>query len=152
MPKVLFLEDRQKVRGQEYGTLPTRLNQKYKITFVNSLSDMLAELNREQMQIGILEEPDAPEYDLLICDTGALYKMLESEPQERAQQFKDKVLPYFIRDLPIPVILLADKELADYIRGAVRSSRVVQFDKPFDPEKVLEEVDSLIFEYLMKRF
>jgi hypothetical protein len=152
MSKVLFLEDRQKVRGQEYGTLPARLGQEYGITFVNSLADMLGELNREQMQIGILEEPDAPEYDLLICDTGALYKMLESEPRERAQQLKDKVLPYFIGDLPIPVILLVDKELADYIRGAVRDSRVVQFDKPFDPEKVLKEVDSLIFEYLMKRF
>jgi hypothetical protein len=50
------------------------------------------------------------------------------------------------------VILLADKELADYIRDAVRNSRVVQFDKPFDPEKVLKEVDSRIFEYLTKRF
>jgi hypothetical protein len=152
MSKVLFLEDKQKVRGQEYGTLPAKLGQKYGITFVSSLTDMLGELNKEQMQIGILEEPDPPEYDLLTCDTGALYKMLESEPQGRAQWFKDKVLPYFIGDLPIPVILLADKELADYIRDAVRNSRVVQFDKPFDPEKVLEEADSLISEYLTKRF
>jgi hypothetical protein len=49
------------------------------------------------------------------------------------------------------VIVLADQELADYIRDAVRDSRAVQFDKPFDPEKVLKEVDSLIFEYLTER-
>jgi hypothetical protein len=141
MAKILFLEDRQKVRDEEYGTLPQRLGQNYKVTYVSSLVEMLGELEREQMEIGILDEPDLPEYDLLIFDTGAIHKTLE-EPQERAQAFTIKILPY-IRDLQIPVILLAEKETADYMRDAARGSGITQFDKPFDIDKVLQAVVSL---------
>jgi hypothetical protein len=103
---------------------------------------MVAELYREPLGIGFLEDPDPPQYDLLICDIGLFYRQLASEPEVRSRYFAKEVLPY-LEDVELPVIILAEKEMADYIRDAVRGSGITQIDKPFTADEFLKIVDSL---------
>jgi hypothetical protein len=118
------------------------LDQRHKVRYVGSWLDMGAELYKEPLDIGILEEPDPPEYDLVICDIGLFYRQLASEPEVRSRYFIKEVLPY-LRNVDLPVIILAEKEMADHIRDAVKSSGITQIDKPFTADQLFKIVDSL---------
>jgi hypothetical protein len=118
------------------------LDQRHKVRYVGSWLDMGAELYKEPLEIGILEEPDPPEYDLVVCDIGLFYRQLASEPDVRSRYFIKEVLPY-LKSVELPVIILAEKEMADHIRDAVKSSGITQIDKPFSAEEFLKTVDSL---------
>ena len=134
MAKILFVGP----RSQESEVLDQRHNVKH----VGSWLDMGAELYREPLGIGILEEPDPPEYDLVICDIGLFYRQLASEPEVRSRYFIKEVLPY-LRNVELPVVILAEKEMADDIRDAVKSSGITQIDKPFTADHLLKTLDSL---------
>jgi hypothetical protein len=134
MAKILFVGS----KCQESEVLDERHNVKY----VSSWLDMVAELYKEPLEIGILEDPDPPEYDLVICDIGLFYRQLASEPEVRSRYFIKEVLPY-LKNVELPLIILAEKEMADYIRDAVRGSGITQIDKPFTAEEFLKIVDSL---------
>ena len=138
MAKILFVSP--EALSEEYGNFLSNLAKKYKVTHVEHGIDMMSELRKEQMEIGILDEPDAPEYDLVICDAGLFFSQLP--PKERAEYFTKEILPY-LKGIELPVILLAEKDMSHYIREAVTRSGITQFDKPFDVDKVLEAVDSL---------
>jgi hypothetical protein len=113
-----------------------------KVKYVSTWLDMAAELYKEPLGIGILEEPDPPEYDLVICDIGLFYRQLASEPEVRSGYFIKQVLPY-LKNAELPVIILAEKEMADYIREAVMRSGIIQIDKPFTADQLLRTLDSL---------
>ena len=134
MAKILFVGP----RSQESEVL----DQRHKVKYVGSWLDMGAELYREPLGIGILEEPDPPEYDLVICDIGLFYRQLASEPEVRSRYFIKEVLPY-LRNVELPVVILAEKEMADDIRDAVKSSGITQIDKPFTADQLLKTLDSL---------
>jgi CheY-like chemotaxis protein len=134
MAKILFV-------GPKYHESEV-LDQRHKVKYVGSWLDMGAELYKEPLEIGILEEPDPPEYDLVICDIGLFYRQLASEPEVRSRYFIKEVLPY-LKNVELPVIILAEKEMADDIRDAVKSSGITQIDKPFTAEELLKTLDSL---------
>jgi hypothetical protein len=134
MAKILFV-------GPKYQEAEV-LDQRHEVRYVGSWLDMGAELYKEPLDIGILEEPDPPEYDLVICDIGLFYRQLASEPEVRSRYFIKEVLPY-LRNVDLPVIILAEKEMADHIRGAVKSSGITQIDKPFTADQLFKIVDSL---------
>ncbi len=134
MAKILFV-------GPTYHESEV-LDQRHKVKYVGSWLDMGAELYKEPLEIGILEEPDPPEYDLVICDIGLFYRQLASEPEVRSRYFIKEVLPY-LKNVELPVIILAEKEMADNIRDAVKSSGITQIDKPFTAEELLKTLDSL---------
>jgi len=118
------------------------LDQRHKVKYVSSWLDMGAELYKEPLEIGILEEPDPPEYDFVICDIGLFYRQLASEPEVRSRYFIKEVLPY-LKNVELPVIILAEKEMADYIRNAVRDSGITEIDKPFTADELLKTLNSL---------
>jgi hypothetical protein len=118
------------------------LGQRHQVKYVRSWLDMGAELYKEPLGIGILEEPDPPQYDLLICDIGLFYRQLASEPEVRSRYFIKEVLPY-LENVELPVIILAEKEMANYIRDAVKRSGITQIDKPFTADEFLKTLDSL---------
>lgn len=118
------------------------LDQRHKVKYVGSWLDMGAELYKEPLEIGILEEPDPPEYDLVVCDIGLFYRQLASEPEVRSRYFIKEVLPY-LRDVALPVIILAEKEMANHIRDVVKGSGITQIDKPFTADEFLKTIDSL---------
>jgi len=118
------------------------LDQRHKVKYVSSWLDMGAELYKEPLEIGILEEPDPPEYDFVICDIGLFYRQLASEPEVRSRYFIKEVLPY-LKNVELPVIILAEKEMADYIRNAVRDSGITEIDKPFTADELLKKLNSL---------
>lgn len=118
------------------------LDQRHKVKYVRTWLDMAAELYKEPLGIGILEEPDPPQYDLLICDIGLFYRQLASEPEIRSRYFIKEVLPY-LENVELAVIILAEKEMADDIRDAVRASGITQIDKPFTTDELLKTLDSL---------
>lgn len=118
------------------------LDQWHKVKYVSTWLDMDAELYKEPLGIGFLEEPDPPEHDLIICDTGLFYKQLASEPEARSRYFIREVLPY-LKSVALPVILLAEKEMGDHIRDVVKASGMTQVDKPFTAEELLKTLDSL---------
>jgi len=134
MAKILFVGP----RCQESEVL----DQRHKVKYVNTWLDMGAELYKEPLDIGILEEPDPPEYDLVICDIGLFYRQLASEPEVRSRYLMKEVLPY-LKNVELPVIILAEKEMADHIREAVKRSGITQIDKPFTADKLLKTLDSL---------
>ncbi len=134
MAKILFV-------GPKYQESEV-LDQRHKVKHVSTWLDMAAELYKEPLGIGILEEPDPPEYDLVICDIGLFYRQLASEPEVRVRYFMKEVLPY-LKNVELPVIILAEKEMADYIRDAVRGSGITQIDKPFTADELLKTLDSL---------
>jgi hypothetical protein len=134
MAKILFV-------GPKYHESEV-LDQRHKVKYVGSWLDMGAELYKEPLEIGILEEPDPPEYDLVICDIGLFYRQLASEPEVRSRYFVKEVLPY-LKNVELPVIILAEKEMADDIRDAVKGSGITQIDKPFTAEELLKTLDSL---------
>jgi hypothetical protein len=134
MAKILFVGP----KFQEAGVL----DQRHKVKYVGSWLDMGAELYKEPLDIGILEEPDPPQYDLVICDIGLFYRQLVSEPEVRSRYFIKEVLPY-LKNVELPVIILAEKEMADYIRDAVKSSGITQIDKPFTADHLVKTLDSL---------
>jgi CheY-like chemotaxis protein len=134
MAKILFV-------GPKYHESEV-LDQRHKVKYVGSWLDMGAELYKEPLEIGILEEPDPPEYDLVICDIGLFYRQLASEPEVRSRYFIKEVLPY-LKNVELPVIILAEKEMADDIRDAVKGSGITQIDKPFTAEELLKTLDSL---------
>ena len=134
MAKILFV-------GPKYQESEV-LDQRHKVKYVNTWLDMGAELYKEPLDIGILEEPDPPEYDLVICDIGLFYRQLASEPEVRSRYFMKEVLPY-LKNVELPVIILAEKEMADHIREAVKRSGITQIDKPFTADKLLKTLDSL---------
>jgi len=103
MAKILFAGPRHEV--------PEALGQRHKVKYVSSWLDMGAELYKEPLGIGILEEPDPPQYDLLICDIGLFYRQLASEPEVRSRYFIKEVLPY-LENVEFPVRILAEKEMA----------------------------------------
>jgi len=118
------------------------LDQRHKVKYVGSWLDMVAELYKEPLGIGILEDPDPPQYDFLICDIGLFYRQLASEPEVRSRYLIKQVLPY-LKNVELPVIILAEEEMADYIREAVMGSGIIQIDKPFTADEFLKIVDSL---------
>jgi len=134
MAKILFV-------GPKYEESEV-LDQRHKVKYVNTWLDMGAELYKEPLDIGILEESDPPEYDLVICDIGLFYRQLASEPEVRSRYFMKEVLPY-LKNVELPVIILAEKEMADHIREAVKRSGITQIDKPFTADKLLKTLDSL---------
>jgi len=134
MAKILFV-------GPKYQESEV-LDQRHKVKYVNTWLDMGAELYKEPLGIGILEEPDPPEYDLVICDIGLFYRQLASEPEVRSRYFIKEVLPY-LKNVELPVIILAEKEMAEYIRDAVTGSGIIQIDKPFSAEEFLKKLNSL---------
>ena len=134
MAKILFVGP----QSQESETL----DQRHKVRYVSTWLDMGAELYKEPLGIGILEDPDPPEYDLVICDIGLFYRQLASEPEVRSRYFIKEVLPY-LKNVELPVIILAEKEMADYIREAVKGSGITQIDKPFSAEEFLKKLNSL---------
>jgi len=134
MAKILFV-------GPKYQESEV-LDQRHKVKYVSTWLDMVAELYKESLGIGILEDPDPPEYDLVICDIGLFYRQLASEPEVRSRYFIKEVLPY-LKNVELPVIILAEKEMADYIRDAVKRSGITQIDKPFTADKLLKTLDSL---------
>jgi len=134
MAKILFVGP----QSQESETL----DQRHKVRYVSTWLDMGAELYKEPLEIGILEDRDPPEYDLVICDIGLFYRQLASEPEVRSRYFMKEVLPY-LKNVELPVIILAEKEMANYIRDAVKGSGITQIDKPFTAEELLKIVDSL---------
>jgi hypothetical protein len=134
MAKILFV-------GPKYQESEV-LDQRHKVKYVSSWLDMVAELYKEPLGIGILEDPDPPEYDLVICDIGLFYRQLASEPEVRSRYFTKEVLPY-LENVELPVIILAENEIANYIRDAVKGSGITQIDKPFSAEELLKIVDSL---------
>ena len=134
MAKILFA-------GPKYEVSEV-LGQRHKVKYVSSWLDMGAELYKEPLGIGILEEPDPPQYDLLICDIGLFYRQLASEPEVRSRYFIKEVLPY-LENVELPVIILAEKEMANYIRDAVKRSGITQIDKPFTADEFLKTLDSL---------
>ena len=134
MAKILFVGP----KYQESEVLDERHNVKY----VGSWLDMVAELYKEPLGIGILEDPDPPEYDLVICDIGLFYRQLASEPEVRSRYFIKEVLPY-LKNVELPVIILVEKEMADHIRDTAKGSGIIQIDKPFTADKLLKTLDSL---------
>jgi hypothetical protein len=134
MAKILFV-------GPKYQESEV-LDQRHKVKYVSTWLDMVAELYKEPLGIGILEDPDPPQYDLLICDTGLFYRQLASEPEVRSRYFIKEVLPY-LKNVELPVIILAGKEMANYIRDAVKGSGITQIDKPFTADELLKIEDSL---------
>jgi len=134
MAKILFV-------GPKYQESEV-LDQRHKVKYVSTWLDMVAELYKEPLGIGILEDPDPPQYDLLVCDIGLFYRQLASEPEVRSRYFTKEVLPY-LKNVELPVIILAEKEMADYIREAVMGSGIIQIDKPFTADKLLKTLDSL---------
>jgi hypothetical protein len=134
MAKILFV-------GSTYEESEV-LVQRHKVKYVSSWLDMVAELYKEPLGIGILEDPDPPQYDLLICDIGLFYRQLASEPEVRSRYLIKQVLPY-LKNVELPVIILAEEEMADYIREAVMGSGIIQIDKPFTADEFLKIVDSL---------
>lgn len=134
MAKILFV-------GPTYEESEV-LVQRHKVKYVSSWLDMVAELYKEPLGIGILEDPDPPQYDLLICDIGLFYRQLASEPEVRSRYLIKQVLPY-LKNVELPVIILAEEEMADYIREAVMGSGIIQIDKPFTADEFLKIVDSL---------
>lgn len=134
MAKILFV-------GPRYQESEV-LDQRHKVRYVSTWLDMAAELYKEPLGIGILEEPDPPEYDLVICDIGLFYRQLASEPEVRSRYFIKEVLPY-LENIELPVVILAEKEMADYIRDAAKRSGITQIDKPFNANELLKTVDSL---------
>jgi len=134
MAKILFV-------GPKYQESEV-LDERHEVKYVGSWLDMGAELYKEPLGIGILGDPDPPEYDLVICDIGLFYRQLASEPEVRSRYFIKEVLPY-LKNVELPVIILAEKEMADYIRDAVKGSGITQIDKPFTAEEFLKIVDSL---------
>jgi len=134
MAKILFV-------GPTYEESEV-LDQRHKVKYVSSWLDMVAELYKEPLGIGILEDPDPPQYDLLICDIGLFYRQLASEPEVRSRYLIKQVLPY-LKNVELPVIILAEEEMADYIREAVMGSGIIQIDKPFTADEFLKIVDSL---------
>jgi len=134
MAKILFV-------GPKYQESEV-LDQRHKVKYVSTWLDMVAELYKEPLGIGILEDPDPPQYDLLVCDIGLFYRQLASEPEVRSRYFTKEVLPY-LKNVELPVIILAEKEMADYIREAVMGSGIIQIDKPFTADELLKTLDSL---------
>jgi hypothetical protein len=134
MAKILFV-------GPKYQESEV-LDQRHKVKYVSTWLDMAAELYKEPLGIGFLEEPDPPEYDLVICDMGLFYRQLASEPEVRSRYFIKEVLPY-LENVELHVIILAEKEMANYIRDVVKGSGITQIDKPFTVEEFLKIVDSL---------
>jgi len=134
MAKILFV-------GPKYQESEV-LDQRHKVKYVSTWLDMVAELYKEPLGIGILEDPDPPQYDLLTCDIGLFYRQLASEPEVRSRYFIKEVLPY-LKNVELPVIILAEKEMADYIREAVMGSGIIQIDKPFSADEFLKTLDSL---------
>jgi hypothetical protein len=134
MAKILFV-------GPKYQESEV-LDQRHKVKYVSTWLDMAAELYKEPLGIGFLEEPDPPEYDLVICDMGLFYRQLASEPEVRSRYFIKEVLPY-LENVELHVIILAEKEMANYIRDVVKGSGITQIDKPFTADKLLKTLDSL---------
>ncbi|MGQ9645981.1 MAG: hypothetical protein ACUVWO_05505 [Thermodesulfobacteriota bacterium] len=134
MAKILFVGRSDQALGV--------LDQRHTVKYVSSWLDMVAELYKEPLGIGILEEPDPPECDGVVCDIGLFYRQLASEPEIRSRYFIKEVLPH-LKNVGLPVIILAEKEMADYIREAVRGSGITQIDKPFTAEELLETRNSL---------
>jgi len=134
MAKILFVGP--KYQESEF------LDQRHNVKYVSTWLDMVAELYKEPLGIGILEDPDPPEYDLVICDIGLFYRQLASEPEVRSRYFIKEVLPY-LKNVELPVIILAEKEMAEYIRDAVTGSGIIQIDKPFSAEEFLKKLNSL---------
>ena len=134
MAKILFVGP----KFQESDVLDRR----HKVKYVSGWLDMASELYKEPLDIGIFEEADPPQYDLLICDIGIFYRQLASEPDMRSKYFIKEVLPY-LKNVELPVIILADKEMADFVREAAIGAGIIQVDKPCTADHLLKTMDSL---------
>jgi hypothetical protein len=148
MAKILFGGPQEIERGQgspEHDDLVKKLREVHDVNYIVRGDEMMGELtmpypmvNDSRVKKGM--EPIKP-YDLVIYETQLFYD--SAETQKRASTFRDSVIDWL--KLPqIPVIILADEQVANQIKDPVNQAGFRQINKPCDIEEVLEAVDDIL--------
>ena len=136
MPRILFGGPQEKERGaQDY-----------------SHRDLLARLRKEGIEVNYLTRGDEMmgellkptsaangSYEAVVCDTRLFYD--EARPAERARLFIENVAAS-LKKANVPVIVLADGEIAESISNSARSADFTLINQPYDVEEVFRAVKS----------
>ena len=140
MANILFGGPREKERGKPsniHDKLVARLEQGgHEVDYVVRGKKMMESLTATKYPMNPVE------YDLVLYDTGLFYN--QAELRERIELFKSNVI-YYLKLAQAPVIVLADKKIAEEIRESVKkvkNARFKQIDKPYKLDDVIRAVDS----------
>lgn len=148
MAKILFGGPQEKERGQgspEHDDLIGKLREAHEVNYLVRGDDMMGALTMINHVVNDLRVKKGMEsvkpYDLVIYDTQLFYD--GAKPQKRVNIFGSSVIDW-LKHIQIPVIVLADEQVANHIRDSIHQAGFRQINKPYNIEKVLEVVSDIL--------
>jgi hypothetical protein len=143
MANILFggpLEDELEEPSEIHNGLIERLSEEgHKVDYFTTGDDMMAGLNIhaiKELRDGAGLETAL--YDLVIYDSGLFYGQVKGD--RRAGMFEEHVVN-FLKLAQAPVIVLADKRDAEYIREPSQKAGFTQIDQPYNVDEVIAAVN-----------
>jgi len=136
MANVLFGGPQEKEREKPshiHDDLVARLRQEgHEVDYVVRGDEMMHDLTATKNPMNPVE------YDLILYDTRLFYDQVKL--RKRIKWFKGKGIDY-LKLAQAPVIVLADKEIAEKIRKSVQNAGFKQIDMPYNIEDVIKAVE-----------
>jgi len=148
MARILFggpQEDDQ--HNPVHDDLVAKLEETHHVDYVNSGEAMLHGLNLSGALTQLRNQAglETQQYNLVIYDTGLFFpcdNITDSEQRasRRAELFDRDVISY-LKTAQLPVMVLADQQIADRIRHTVEQANFTQIDQPYRIDDVVEKVE-----------
>lgn len=142
MASILFGGAPGEEENPEYLNLIARILSGNTVTYVNSVLDMNEELF-EHDPVNLGSPIPSWKYDLLIFHTGLFPPQMCPQMWAKSRSLRKPYIHY-LRFAGTPVIVLAEKEVAEDIRNPDKEAGFLQFDEPFNADEILPAVYSSI--------